>query len=83
MSLICTTCGLNVENCKCETKERSPVERGVISPPLLMAMIRNFMGKVNRVTSQHRHGLKVSDIALTKLSNKQIELEELMDDLGI
>ena len=32
MSLICTTCGLNVENCKCEKKKASPVERGVIKP---------------------------------------------------
>ena len=56
---------------------------GVISPPLLMAMITNFMGKVNRVTSQHRHGIKVSDRTLTRLSNKQIDLENLMEELGL
>ena len=30
MSLICTTCNLNVENCKCEKKKACPVECGVI-----------------------------------------------------
>ena len=60
-----------------------PCSAGVISPPSLMAMITSLMGKVNRVTSQHRHGLKVSDSALTRLSNKQIELEELMEELGL
>lgn len=30
MSLICTTCNLNVENCKCEKRKACPVESGVI-----------------------------------------------------
>jgi hypothetical protein len=42
-----------------------------------------LIGKVNRVTSSHRHGLKVRDKDLTDLSNYQIDIEDILRDLGL
>lgn len=44
--------------------------------------INRLLGKINRVTSSHRHqGCKVRDKDLTSLSNYQIDFEKIISDI--
>ena len=49
---------------------------------LQMDNAQGLLNKVNRVTSSHRHGLKVRDKDLTELSNRQVEYEEALTISG-
>lgn len=41
--------------------------------------VQRLLGKVNRVTSSHRHGLGVRKKDLTTLSNYQIDFEQMLE----
>ena len=58
-------------------------ERGVIHPPELRRAIDSLLGKVNKVTSSHRHGLLVPKSDLTSLANKQLDTEETFRKVGL
>ncbi len=46
----------------------------------LMTGIQRLLGKVNRVTSNHRHGVPINPHDLTDLSNYQIDFEKILED---
>ncbi len=58
----------------------SPLIQLLEANPVLRMKIKYFVGYVNKVTSNHRHGLEVPDRDLTRLANKQIEFEK---ELGL
>lgn len=42
---------------------------------------RKLLWRVNKVTSAHRHGVEMSDRALTELSNYQLDCESILSKL--
>ena len=44
-------------------------------------ILQSLINKVNRLTSNHRHGRGVSKKDLDELSNRQLEVEERRDSL--
>ena len=45
----------------------------------LMMGIQKLLGKINRVTSNHRHGTPINPYDLTDLSNYQIDFEHILE----
>ena len=50
---------------------------------VLEQQITRLLNKVNAVTCPYRHGQKVTDRALTELSNRQIDVEKALRDMGL
>lgn len=46
----------------------------------LMMGIQRLLGKVNRITSNYRHGVPVRPYDLNDLSNYQIDFEKILED---
>lgn len=40
-----------------------------------------FMARVNKVTSNYRHGIKIRESSLTTLSNHQIDIENMLKEI--
>jgi hypothetical protein len=66
MSEICLGCKGESLTHTCKNKE-------------LMMGIQKLLGKINRVTSSHRHGVPINPYDLTDLSNYQIDFENLLE----
>ena len=79
MSCQCVNCGEWIEHyvghvCK-------PVEQN-ISVPALKEQLDRLLSVVNAVTCPHRHGQPIRPKDLTRLCNRQIEVEEALRDMG-
>jgi hypothetical protein len=49
----------------------------------IKAQLDSLLNKVNAVTCPYRHGQKVTDRVLTELSNRQLDVEEALREMGI
>jgi len=47
-----------------------------ITVPNYKKLLKSLLNKVNRVTSSHRHGVKIDEYDLDDLCKRQIEVEE-------
>ena len=56
---------------------------GVLSAHAIKEQLDKLLNKVNAVTCPYRHGQKVTDRVLTELSNRQLEVEKALRDMGI
>jgi hypothetical protein len=64
-----------------QTDRASLLSAGLVAPELKRQLDR-LLNPVNAVTCQHRHGLKPRDKDLTRLANRQIEVEEALREMG-
>ncbi len=50
---------------------------------ILKKALRSILNKVNRVTAEHRHGFKVRTKFLDDLSNRQIDVENMVENIDL
>lgn len=50
---------------------------------ILKRALNMLLNKVNRVTAEHRHGFKVRTKFLDDLSNRQIDVEKMVENIDL